>query len=59
LHALAVAGVAVPEIDTCSKYVRSLLCTQGGFCGSIDDNVSDCEYTFYGLLAMGHLVGND
>jgi hypothetical protein len=27
----------------------------GGFRGAASDVMPDCEYTFYGLLAMGHL----
>jgi hypothetical protein len=27
----------------------------GGFCGTLADPQSDCEYTFYGLLALGCL----
>jgi len=27
----------------------------GGFRGAASDVMADCEYTFYGLLAMGHL----
>ena len=27
----------------------------GGFYGSWADNTLDCEYTYYGLLALGHL----
>jgi prenyltransferase beta subunit len=28
----------------------------GGFSGNIIDNHSDCEYTFYGLLAAGAII---
>ncbi len=35
-------------------YVLSLR-EGGGFCGSAFDRVCDCEYTFYGLLALGWL----
>ena len=29
---------------------------KGGFCGHAFDRKVDCEYTWYGLLALGHLV---
>ena len=32
------------------------LCERGGFCGGASDRTCDCEYTFYGLLALGHLT---
>lgn len=57
LHALAalhvpLAGVAEPCLD----FVDSLWTNRGGFFGNwADDNV-DCEYTYYGLLALGHLT---
>ncbi|MBL7106043.1 MAG: hypothetical protein ISS77_00355 [Phycisphaerae bacterium] len=56
LHALAVTGF---EIDTfkerCLDFVDSLWCGKGGFYGNWTDAIVDCEYTYYGLLALGHL----
>jgi prenyltransferase beta subunit len=40
----------------CSRFVDELWNEDGGFCGSEADPVSDCEYTFYGLLALGCLA---
>jgi hypothetical protein len=40
--------------DLTRKYVLDLR-ERGGFCGSASDRTCDCEYTFYGLLALGHL----
>jgi hypothetical protein len=37
------------------KYVLGLR-ERGGFCGGSSDRTCDCEYTFYGLLALGHLA---
>ena len=35
----------------------ALWSTQGGFQGHPADDVLDCEYTYYGLLSLGDLVG--
>jgi hypothetical protein len=37
------------------KYVLGLR-ERGGFYGGSSDRTCDCEYTFYGLLALGHLA---
>ena len=56
LHALAITG---REIDTiknkCLDFIDSLWCGEGGFYSNWMDAVIDCEYTYYGLLALGHL----
>jgi prenyltransferase beta subunit len=57
LHALA--GLHVPLAglkETCLDFVDSLWTNRGGFFGSWVDDTLDCEYTFYGLLALGHLT---
>ncbi len=57
LHALSLTGVAAD--DTKEKhldYLDSLWSPQGGFRGHAADDVVDCEYTYYGLLALGSLV---
>lgn len=46
-----------PERGACLEFVESLWAEEGGFCGGTDDPVADCEYTYYGLLALGHLLG--
>ena len=58
LHALAVAGA--PPLDSsaqaaCGEFVRGLQASDGGFRGHWADDACDIEYTFYGLLALGHL----
>jgi len=58
LHALALIGSSIDQIkkgEKCLDFLDSLWCGDGGFCGSWADRTPDCEYTYYGLLAMGHL----
>ncbi len=57
LHALALSGVSVGEMtDKHLDYLDSLWDKQGGFRGHWADDVVDCEYTYYGLLALGTLA---
>lgn len=56
LHALALMGVDYEDIkEICLDYIDSLWVNRGGFYGNWGDDILDCEYTFYGLLALGHL----
>lgn len=56
LHALAQSGVPLSALRLpCLKYVNSLWDPQIGFCANSLDRLSDTEYMFYGLLALGHL----
>ena len=56
LHALAGLEVPVePVKERCLDFVDSLWTNQGGFHGHWADDTLDCEYTYYGLLALGHL----
>jgi geranylgeranyl transferase type-2 subunit beta len=58
LHALALAGVPLDEIKEQNlDYLDALWNARGGFQGHPADDVLDCEYTYYGLLALGDLVG--
>jgi len=59
LHALWRAGAALDETSrlTTAGFVASLVTESGGFRGHAADNAADCEYTFYGLMALGHLTG--
>ncbi len=58
LHAMATVGVGFDDLrEGTLDYLDSLWRPVGGFCGSTADEVVDCEYTFYGLLALGHLAG--
>ena len=56
LHALA--GLQYPFdrfVDPCLDYIDSLWTNRGSFYGNWSDIDLDCEYTFYALLALGHL----
>ena len=56
LHALA--GMKAdfgPIKEPCLDFIDTLWSSRGAFCGSWEDDVLDCEYTYYGLLALGHL----
>lgn len=57
LHALAALEVRLNEEETerCLDFVDSLWDATGGFHGHWSDDYVDCEYTYYGLLALGHL----
>jgi prenyltransferase beta subunit len=57
LHALAAMDRRLPvEIhERCLDFVDSLWNAQGGFYGHWADDHLDAEYTFYALLALGHL----
>ena len=57
LDGLAAAGARLdgPARDACRRFVLSLHAPDGGFRGHPADDRADCEYTFYGLLALGHL----
>lgn len=57
LHALA--GMKLPLDDLrpgCLDFVEGLRSPQGGFYASRADDVLDCEYAYYALLTLGHLV---
>jgi hypothetical protein len=56
LHALA--GLQIPLAalkEPCLDFIDSLWTNEGGFYGHWGDDHLDCEYTFYALLALGHL----
>ena len=56
LHALATLHVDAPGVrEPCLDFIDTLWTTRGGFFGSWQDDVLDTEYTFYGLLGLGHL----
>ena len=58
LHALACMDRALPEQvrERCLDFVDTLWSAEGGFHGHWADDALDAEYTFYGLLALGHLA---
>jgi prenyltransferase beta subunit len=57
LHALATMGIQVsPRVqERCLDFMDTLWSAEGGFHGHWADDHLDAEYTFYGLLALGHL----
>jgi geranylgeranyl transferase type-2 subunit beta len=56
LHALAALHLPLSGIrEPCLDFIDSLWTNRGGFFGSWADDVVDCEYTYYALLALGHL----
>jgi prenyltransferase beta subunit len=56
LHALVAMHADISRIkEPCLDFVDTLWTNDGGFCGSWLDHTLDCEYTYYGLLALGHL----
>lgn len=58
LHALACLEEPLPKAarETCLDFLDSLWTAEGGFHGHWADDHLDVEYTFYGLLALGHLA---
>lgn len=56
LFALDLAGTSLDPIkEPCLDFLDSLWSSDGAFSGSIVDTTLDCEYTYYGLLALGLL----
>jgi hypothetical protein len=57
LHALACLEIDLPEPvrERCLDFIDTLWNAEGGFHGHWADDHLDAEYTFYGLLALGHL----
>ena len=55
LHALAAAHASIGALrEPMLDFVDSLW-TGRAFCGSWADDIQDSEYTYYGLLSLGHL----
>ena len=57
LHALACLETPLPKNakEACLDFLDTLWTADGGFHGHWADDHLDVEYTFYGLLALGHL----
>ena len=57
LHALACLEreIPAPVRERCLDFIDTLWSADGGFHGHWADDHLDAEYTFYGLLALGHL----
>ena len=58
LHALSCLDVTLPTAakERALDFIDSLWNATGGFHGHWADDDLDAEYTFYGLLALGHLT---
>ena len=56
LHALSGMHATLEAVkEPCLDFIDSLWTNRGAFYGNWTEDVTDCEYTFYGLLALGHL----
>ncbi|MFP6905512.1 MAG: prenyltransferase/squalene oxidase repeat-containing protein [Verrucomicrobiota bacterium] len=56
LHALETLEVSFEHLkEPCLNFIDSLWSTKGAFYGNWEEETLDCEYTFYGLLALGYL----
>ena len=56
LHALSGLQVPFTRIkEQCLDFIDTLWTNEGAFHGQWADDHVDCEYTYYGLLALGHL----
>lgn len=57
LHALSAMERRIPGAvhERCLDFIDTLWSAEGGFHGHWADDHLDAEYTFYGLLALGHL----
>lgn len=56
LHALAGMHADLEPIkEPCIDFIDTLWTSRGAFYGNWADDIADSEYTFYALLALGHL----
>ena len=56
LHALSGLQRDIdPVRERCLDFIDTLWTNRGGFYGNWMEDTLDCEYTYYGLLALGHL----
>jgi hypothetical protein len=56
IHALVSMHADIDAVkEPCLDFIDSLWTSRGGFHGHWADDEIDCEYTYYGLLALGHL----
>ena len=56
MHALAGLHVDFEQIkEGRLDFVDTLWTPRGSFFGHWGEEILDCEYTYYGLLALGHL----
>lgn len=57
LHALATLDIRISAAvhERCMDFIDTLWTAEGGFHGHWADEHLDAEYTYYGLIALGHL----
>lgn len=56
LHAISGLHLDIEPIkEPCLDFIDGLWTNRGAFYGNWADDAADCEYTYYGLLALGHL----
>lgn len=55
LYAIKAVGRSPEPIDPHLAFIELLWEDDGGFRGHVADSLTDCEYTFYALLALGCL----
>jgi len=56
LHALSGLQRDIEAIrEPCLDFIDTLWTNRGGFYGNWMEETLDCEYTYYGLLSLGHL----
>lgn len=56
LHALSGMQASLDRVkEPCLDFIDSLWTNRGTFYGNWTDDLADCEYTYYALLALGHL----
>jgi prenyltransferase beta subunit len=56
LHALAGLQIDLHDVkEPCLDFLDTLWSSKGAFYGTWADEELDCEYTYYALLALGHL----
>ena len=59
VHALAHMGADLAAVRAgVLRFVEALRCGDGGFRGHRGNDDPDCEYTFYGLMTLGHLAAD-
>jgi hypothetical protein len=57
LHALSKLGASLDRVkQPCLEFLGRLRSSEGGFHGLQGDRAVDCEYTYYGVLALGSLA---
>ena len=56
MHALSSLHADIEKIkEPCLDFIDTLWTNKGAFHGNWNDDETDCEYTYYALLALGHL----